>query len=226
MDLAVLKLGAAKVISVRDVNELPNMRRPTGTPRNRFRASLCSCLLGSLLISATALHAQVASPQSAEPGEYELKAAFLFNFAKFVQWPPSAFVSPQSPFEICILGDDPFGKSIDDVLRGKTVADRTVAIDRLKSLPAGEHCQILFISSSEGKHLPEIFAALKGTSTLAIGETEDFAASGGMIQFKLEEHRVRFIINVDATQQAGLQVSSKLLALAQVVRNAAANGKG
>lgn len=159
------------------------------------------------------------------PGEYQLKAAFLFNFAKFVQWPTTSFSSPQSEFDICILGDDPFGKSIDDVLRDKTVGEHHVAILRCKNPTEVSHCQIVFVSSSEKKRVSEILASLKSANTLVVGETDGFAESGGAIQFTLENQRVHFIINVDAAEHAGLQVSSKLLALARVVREASSNRK-
>lgn len=206
--------------------------RQSSTSRSRrdflfsFRGSRKSLRsFGTLLILAIALHAPAMRSQGDEPGEYELKAAFLFNFAKFVQWPPSSFATPQSQFGICVLGDDPFGKSIDDMLRGKTIGEHRVVVTRCKNLAEIAHCQIVFISSSERKRLPEILTALRGTSTLAVGETGGFAASGGVIQFTLEDQHVHFIINVDAAEHAGLQISSKLLALAKVVRDAPLNGK-
>lgn len=181
--------------------------------------------LGTLLIFAIAFYAPTTWSQADERGEYELKAAFLLNFAKFVQWPPSSFATPQSQFGICVLGDDPFGKSIDDMLRGKTISEHPVVVTRCKGLPEIGHCQIVFISSSEKNRLPEILTALRGTSALAVGETDGFAASGGVIQFTSEEQHVHFIINVDAAEHAGLQISSKLLALAKVVRDVPLNGK-
>jgi hypothetical protein len=164
--------------------------------------------------------------QGSSPGEYQLKAAFLFNFAKFVEWPQSSFANPRSPFEICILGNDPFGPAIDDVLRGKAIGEHPVVVARPKEVADARHCQILFVSSSEQKRLPAILAALKGTNALVVGETDGFAVSGGIIQFTLEEERVRFMINTDAAERAGLQISSKLLALARIVRDAPGNAKG
>lgn len=181
-------------------------------------------LTGGLLV-AILFHASTVRPQQGESGEYQLKAAFLFNFAKFVQWPPNSFPNPQSEFGICVLGDDPFGRSIDDVLHGKTIGEHPVMISRCRSLGEMTHCQMVFVSASERKRLPEVLAALKGTSTLAVGETDGFAASGGVIQFTLEEQRVRFIINVNAAERANLQISSKLLALAKLVRDVPVNGK-
>jgi YfiR/HmsC-like len=189
------------------------------------RSPLALSALSALILLGLAFDSPMARSQSVEPAEYQLKAAFLFNFAKFIQWPSSSFANSQSEFGICILGDDPFGKSIDDVLRGKTIGEHPVAVTRAKHLEELTHCQIVFVSSSEKKRMPEILAVLKGTNTLAVGETEGFAASGGVIQFTIEDQRVRFIINVDAAERAGLQISSKLLALARVVSDVPASRK-
>jgi hypothetical protein len=163
--------------------------------------------------------------QANPPGEYQLKAAFLFNFAKFVEWPAASFLGPQSPFVICILGPDPFGHAMDDALRGKMIGERGVAIERSKELADARHCQMVFVSSSEKSRVAEILDGLKGTSALVVGETEGFAAAGGMIQFVLEDNRVRFLINTDATDRAGLKVSSKLLSLARLVHDAPKNDR-
>jgi hypothetical protein len=162
--------------------------------------------------------------QQNSPSEYQLKAAFLFNFAKFIDWPSGSFATPQSPFLICILGADPFGDAIDQLLQGKTLAGRAVMIQRTGELSQVRHCQVVFVSVSEGRHLPEILGALRGSNMLLVGDSEGFAGAGGTIQFILEDNRVRFLINTDAAQQAGLTISSKLLALAIIVRGAQTTG--
>jgi YfiR/HmsC-like len=154
-----------------------------------------------------------------------VKAAFLFNFAKFVEWPGSSYMGGGAPFSICVLGEDPFGDALTS-LRGKFVANRPVAVWRIKNVEAGWRCQILFVSSSEKSHLPAIFSALRGANALLVGETDGFAARGGAIQFILEENHVRFAINPATIRRAGLQVSSKLLALAKIVRDDQSSGKG
>jgi hypothetical protein len=162
----------------------------------------------------------------AEPsGEYQLKAAFLFNFAKFVDWPPTSFASPQSPFVVCILGPDPFGHAIDEVLKGKTIANRSVVIERLKSVAQVRQCHMVFVSQSESFHLADIVQALHGSSVLLVGEADGFAEAGGTIQFALEDNHVRFLINPDAAARAGLKVSSKLLSLARVVHDSPGNAR-
>jgi hypothetical protein len=169
--------------------------------------------------------AMVARGQTPSPSEYQLKAAFLLNFAKFIDWPPSSFATPQSPFAICILGADPFGRAMDDVLQGKTIGDRTVTVERTNRLAEVRHCQMVFVSASEKSRVPEIIEGLRGTNALVVGETEGFAVAGGMIQFALEENHVRFLINTDAADRAGLKVSSKLLSLAHVVHDSVKNNR-
>jgi hypothetical protein len=160
-----------------------------------------------------------ACAQANEPSEYQLKAAFLFNFAKFIDWPPGSFPSPRSPFTICVLGQDPFGHALDDILHGKMIRDQPLAFQRLKDKTEARSCQIVFVSSSESTHLADILESLRGANVLLVGETTGFASSGGTIEFALDgDNHLRFTINTDAADRAGLKVSSKLLALAKVVR--------
>jgi len=150
---------------------------------------------------------------------YEVKAAFLFNFAKFIDWPTGSFATPQSPFAICVLGQDPFGNILDDSLRGKMIGARPLAVRRIKDKAEARTCQVVFVSSTESAHLAEILGSLGGANSLIVGETNGFAASGGTIEFTLEENHVRFNINIDAADRSGLKFSSKLLALAKIVHD-------
>jgi YfiR/HmsC-like len=163
--------------------------------------------------------------QTTGPTEYALKAAFLFNFAKFVEWPPSAFATPQSAFLVCVLGADPFGGALDDALLRHSVQGHAVALLRLKRNADIVDCQILFIPASERNRLPEVITKLRGQPVLVVGENDDFASSGGVIQFALEQNRIHFLINTDAADRSGLKFSSKLLALAKIVRDAPATAK-
>jgi YfiR/HmsC-like/TonB-dependent Receptor Plug Domain len=147
----------------------------------------------------------------------ETSTAFLYNFAKFIDWPPSSFATPQSPFAICILGKDPFGSAIDDTLGGKVVGERPVVVQRSREPEEVRHCQIVFVGASEKNRLPDIIASLQKGNVLIVGETDRFADSGGTIQLTLEENHVHFAINTDAAEMAGLRISSKLLALAKIV---------
>lgn len=152
--------------------------------------------------------------QESPPSEYRLKAAFLFNFAKFVEWPPEAFAEKTSPFIIGVLGQNPFGNELEQTIRGKTVNDRSLQVKEFHSVTEATNCHILFISTSEKQRLPEIFKGLRGASVLTVGETDRFTEAGGMINFVAEGNKTRFQINDAAAKGAGLKISSKLLSLA------------
>jgi hypothetical protein len=149
--------------------------------------------------------------------EYEVKAAFLFNFAKFVEWPPDAFPDPATPVTICIVGEDPFGQGLDAVVEGETLNGRRLAVRRLRDLLQARDCHVLFVSRSEKERLPALLAGLRSGGVLTVGEGDGFLEQGGMIRFVLEQNRVRFDINLDAAEHARLKLSSKLLRLARVV---------
>lgn len=184
-------------------------------------------VLARILVAACALSARVpqAGAQSEPPTEYQIKAAFLYNFAKFVEWPADTFADPHAPIVLGIMGEDPFGSVLDKMVLSKTVNGRGLVIKRLKPGPDLRNCHILFISSSEKKHLAQILESLKGSSVLTVGETDRFVQSGGVVNFILEENKVRFEINVDATARARLKISSKLLALARIIVDERAGGK-
>jgi len=176
----------------------------------------------SLVFSLLLVHSmipRIAAGQKDSAGEYELKAAMLYNLTLFVEWPPSAYPDPQAPILLCILGRDPFGSSLTSTVPGKTARGRSVLIRHLQNDKEIRSCQVLYISSSERKTAAQILSTLNGSSVLTVGEMTQFAAHGGMIQFSLEDQRVRFDINLDAASRAGLKISSKLLVLAQIVKN-------
>jgi hypothetical protein len=177
----------------------------------------CPLLVMAICLTATCF--LFSSAQSNVPNEYQVKAAFLYNFSKFVEWPPDAFQNEKTPITLCIFGDDPFGSVLDEIVRGKVINNRLLSIRRTNALPGLKACQLVFVSGREDKRLSEMFNSLKGSSALVVGESEDFAERGGGIQFFLEENKMRFSINVDAVQRARLKVSSKLLALARIVRD-------
>jgi hypothetical protein len=183
------------------------------------RPTIRLTLLFVALISGFGIPAPLAWGQSGGTTGYEVKTAFLFNFAKFIEWPASSFATPQSPFAICVLGQDPFGNILDATLQGKVIGARPLAVRRLKDKSEARSCQIVFVSSSESAHLTDIVGTLRGASVLLVGETNGFAASGGTIGFTLEDNHVRFAINTDAADRSDLKFSSKLLALAQIVHD-------
>jgi hypothetical protein len=155
--------------------------------------------------------------QSPTAGEYQVKAAFLFNFAKFVEWPSSNLPDPSAPLRICILGRDPFGEELRNITKGKTVSGRKLQIDQVVDLRQARTCQILFIASSEKAQLKETLEALQGANALTVSDTNGFLEQGGMINFVLENDRVQFGVNRKAAEQAGLKISSKLLSVAKLV---------
>ncbi len=158
----------------------------------------------------------------AQPAEeYRVKAAFLFNFAKFVEWPAHVFTSSTDPIRICVLGKNPFGSVLDDAVKDKIVAGRTFLVRQVSAGQPAVGCQILFISSSERKRLPAILGEIKADGVLTVGETDTFALDGGMINFRIESGKVRLQINVAAAEQSRLRISSKLLSLAEIVRRKA-----
>ena len=146
--------------------------------------------------------------------EYQIKAAFLFNFAKFVDWPPQAFPQTNSPIIIGVLGKNVFGHYLDDTIRDKEVKNRRVEFKEFTSVSDAANCHILFISLTAKDNLPNILAALHNSSVLTVSESDQFIKAGGMINFTIEENKVHFQINDEAAKKAGLRISSKLLSLA------------
>jgi hypothetical protein len=151
-----------------------------------------------------------------QPGEYEVKAAFIYNFPQFVTWPPNAM---GTNINICVIGDDPFGTAL-DATEEQTLGNKKMVISRLREPKHLKECHILFISKTEKKRLSQIFNTLKGTSTLIVGDTEGFAKQGVIINFYLVDYKVRLEINEDAARQSNLKISSKLLKLSRIVQNA------
>ena len=162
-----------------------------------------------LLLACTNAHGQ-----NSQPTEYQIKAAFLFNFAKFVEWPPKAIAGGSTPLVIGILGENPFHDDLARIIGNKTVDEHPLVIREYRSVSETTNCHMLFISNSEKARLPEILAHLKGSSVLSVGEMDQFTESGGAINFVMVGAKIRFQINNEAATSAGLKVSSKLLALA------------
>jgi hypothetical protein len=180
---------------------------------------IAACLMCAVL----ALPSRAQTADSSSSSEYLIKAGFTYNFAKLAEWPVSAFPQPNSPIVIGILGVDPFGGTLDQVLQGKKVNGRDFEVRHLKWGADLKECNILFISSSERVHLDELFHLIKGLPILTIGETPGFAQRGGIINFVIEDDKVHFEINVEAAKQSDITISSRLLALARIVSPAPAD---
>jgi hypothetical protein len=186
------------------------------------RLGILIVALSVSLSSAPEAGAQVSDSDSSE---YLIKAGFIYNFAKFVEWPTTAFAQPDSPIVIGILGTDPFGALIDQVVENKKIGVRRFVVKRLKrgtDLKDLRECKILFVGDSERAHIDELLQIVKTLPILTVGETPGFAQRGGVIRFILEDNRVRFEVNVEAAHQADLTISSRLLTLARIVQQAAA----
>lgn len=175
---------------------------------------------GLVLAAALALLAAPAGGETApaeSAPEYQIKAVFLFNFAQFVEWPAAAFASAEAPLCFGVLGDDPFGSTLEAVVRDEAVRGRTLIVRRGRRTEELKECQLLFVSRSERARMDEILAELAGAPILTVSEIEGFGARGGIVNFYLEENRVRFEINPQAAAQCGLRVSSELLSLGKIV---------
>jgi hypothetical protein len=151
--------------------------------------------------------------QSAPAAEYQVKAVFLFNFAQFVEWPPSAFPERQTPLVIGVLGQDPFGAYLDETVRGERVNNRALTIRRYRRVEEIQTCHVLFISRSEADRMEQILASLKYRKILTVADAESAAASRVMIRFVTQQNKIRLRINPDAARAANLTISSKLLRL-------------
>lgn len=166
-----------------------------------------------ILVSAMLLAGALQSAPSA-PTEYEVKAAFLLNFARFVEWPGE---SRPGPIRLCIVGRDPFGAALDQVVGGRLVNGRAIEIHRSPTPVGLKRCHIVFVSHSENAHLSQVLTELEGAPALTVSEIEGFASKGGMIGFALDESRIRLEINLEPAAKSQLKISSQLLRVAKLV---------
>jgi YfiR/HmsC-like len=162
--------------------------------------------------------------RSSRPGEYEVKAVYLLNFGKFITWPTAATNSSHKLFPICVLGQDPFGRALDTTVSGEDLGGEEVVARRIREPRDALSCRILFISASEKFSLGAIFEVLGNAPVLTVSDLPGFASRGGMIEFVLEQDRVRFSVNLAATKDAGLTLSSQLLKVASSVEGNAPRG--
>ncbi|MEW6304153.1 MAG: YfiR family protein [Verrucomicrobiota bacterium] len=186
----------------------------------RWGASATAWVLLLLLIGAE-FRPVTAQPKPAERTEFELKAAYLYHFAQFIEWPAEAFTNSQAPIVIGVVGKDPFGKVLDDTVRDKTVKDRPFVVRRLSGTEGIKDCHIVYVSSSEKPRLPEIIRLLNDESILSVNEDVQFTRLGGVVNFMMENKKVRFEINMAAAEKARLKLDAQLLRLAKISRHSA-----
>ena len=154
--------------------------------------------------------------QKEEGAEYPVKLAFLYNFTKFIEWPPDSYRDSGAPLLICIVGHDPFSEILERELRTRNVGGHPVELKTFKANDKLSVCQIVFVPATE-KHQADIVRGLKGSSTLTVGETDGFAVLGGIINLTVEANTVHFEVNRLAAERAGLKISSRLLSIAKIV---------
>jgi hypothetical protein len=176
---------------------------------------LGSCIV--FLAIAPCLWPDRTQPAEQSHTEFQIKAAYLFNFLKFVEWPGEAYTDPQGRWVIGVLGESPVGSELILLTEGKTVVGRGLLVKQLHPKDNLRECHILFVSASEEKHLASVLSAVEGSSVLTVADFDKFIQRGGMIQFVTDGDRIRMEIDQGATGRARLKVSSKLLALAQAV---------
>jgi hypothetical protein len=180
-------------------------------PAVKFQRITRRALLTALVLASAACW------PAAGPSEYQVKAVFLFNFGQFVEWPAQAFDTPQAPFVIGILGEDPFGNALDEVVRGESVGSRSLVVRRFKNPREISACNILFISRNESARLREALEAVRGQSVLTVTDIEGADSHDAIIVLFNENNRIRMRINLAAAKSSQLVISSKLLRPAVVV---------
>ena len=192
-----------------------------GPPRPCPRALLI-CLAVALIAGGGRTQGDDAA--SGIPSEYQIKAAYLYYFSTFVEWPPDAFARNGDDLVIGVLGEDPFGEILDNTIRGKAVYNKRLIVKRFESIKDARESHILFISTSEQGRLPNILEALKGANVLTVGEIDGFASRGGGIGFRMEGRKVRFDINVAAVERSRIKVSAQLMKLGRIVKDSESGG--
>jgi hypothetical protein len=155
-------------------------------------------------------------PSHAQSKEYQIKAAFLYNFAQFVIWPAAAFTNASEPFQIGVLGENPFGKSLEEMVQGETIQGRPIQVVISPRVEKLAGCQILFVSKSEAAHFADVFSKLESKPVLTVSEDPGFIQHGGAVNFYRDGPKVRFEINPDTAGKNGLKLGSELLAVGKI----------
>ena len=183
----------------------------SGTPFIQFNPVRILCLLLFVFLNMGSLKAQ-----TTYAAEYQLKAVFLYNFTRFIDWPVDAFDSPYTPFVIGIIGDDPFVPFVQAAVHGERLGTHLIHLKRFESIDQIEDCHILYIASKNPDELKSMIKDVSGKNILTVGDAPNFARYGGMIRFYTEQSKIRLQINNTAAKAEGLKISSKLLRVAQV----------
>lgn len=166
---------------------------------------------------AAAMVALAPDARGQRPAEYQVKAAYLYGFGRFVEWPADALSASSPNFVVCVLGEDPFGRLLDEATAGAVLKAKPVVVRRIARADDSASCQTLFVSASEAGRLGRILEVLDRRPVLTVGDSPSFAERGGMIGFVIDGGRVRFTVNLTAAQEAGLMLQSELLRVAATV---------
>lgn len=192
------------------------MARTTETSKSLAAAKSIRWLL-ILSLAWLSITPRKAMAQSSAPKEYQIKAACLLNFVQFIEWPAAAFPKPETPIIIGVLGDDPFGNVLEQTFQDESVQGHPLVLKRSRQLEELKSCHMLFVSRSERPRLAEILANLGDASVVTVGELDEFARTGGIINFYIDGGKIRFEVNADAAQRKGLKIGSQLLKRARIV---------
>ncbi len=185
----------------------------SSTARSATTVRLLCVFLICLCFPAATLYAQ-----DSRPGEYQVKAAYLYNFIRFVEWPAAPAAVKNGPFAICVLGKDPFGPVLDSILSGEAIGGSSLVAKRISKPEDALACRVVFVDASEESHLKDILTVLDKASVLTVSDIPKFSERGGMIEFVFDGDKVRFEVNVSNAVDAGLTVSSDLLKVAVAVK--------
>jgi hypothetical protein len=151
--------------------------------------------------------------------EYELKAAFLYNFTQFVQWPENAFSAPDSAFQLCLIGEDPFGRILDETVTGEFVGKHPIVVRRIRNVENTPACHLAFVSLKTDIPFELVLQTTRDSPVLVVGDDPDAAAKGGTIGLRVVNRRIRLTVNLSAARTAHLKISSKLLKLSTIIEN-------
>jgi hypothetical protein len=187
-----------------------------------FARSRMFAVLTVILLLAGERRGFAADPQTLS--EYQIKAGFLFNFTRFVEWPAKAFANDRSPIVVCTTGDSEVTELLTEAAAGKVVDGRAVLIRHIKVTEDLRECNLLFVTGAEERRMVWILDRVKGTNVLTVGEFPGFAKAGGMINFFIQENKVKLEINLDAATHADMKISAKLIAVSRLVSHNPATG--
>ena len=195
-----------------------------GMPSGRTRTSARALLYLGIIMLVSALPQSARAQSTAD--EYQVKAAFLFHFAQFLDWPPGVLNAGDSSLSLCIFDDEPHRQELQSIIENKPIGDRVFHVHLITQAQETRGCNILFLSRDEARRQFAILKSLRGLPVLTVGETKDFLSDGGMIGFHLEDGKIRFDINLESAESVHLKISSRLLLLATSVTRSSVAGRG